>query len=149
MRILLQRVREASVDVDGETVGRIGKGYLLLLCAMRGDTEEDAKRLAEKAAGLRLFDSPEGKINDRSLLDIGGDVLVVSQFTLAGDVRKGRRPDYTAAASPPEAEKLYTFFIQHMRSLGVPRVESGRFGAMMAVSLTNDGPVTLLLDTAA
>ncbi|MFA6523617.1 MAG: D-aminoacyl-tRNA deacylase [Candidatus Peribacteraceae bacterium] len=146
MRIVLQRVKQASVTVSGETVGSIGPGYLLLLCAMKGDTEVQADWLAEKVSGLRLFDSPEGKINDRSILEVGGEILVVSQFTLSGDVSKGRRPDYTAAAGPGEGERLYKYFIQKLQTLGIRKVENGRFGAMMDVTLTNDGPVTLLLE---
>jgi len=148
MRFVLQRVSRASVSVEGKTIGEIGRGYLVLLCVMQGDTEQEADKMAEKAASVRLFEGEGGKVNDRSLLDVGGGALVVSQFTLAGDLRKGRRPDYTAAAGPAEAEKLYTYFIQKMRSLGVPRVEGGSFGAHMQVDLVNDGPVTLLLDTA-
>jgi D-tyrosyl-tRNA(Tyr) deacylase len=149
MRLLLQRVAEASVAIDGETVGRIGRGYLLLVCVMKGDSAAQADWLAEKVTGLRLFDGPDEKVNDLSLLDIGGEVLVVSQFTLAGDVRKGRRPDYTAAAGPVEADKLYTYFVHKLRQIGAKKVETGRFGAMMKVSLINDGPVTVSLDTAA
>ncbi len=148
MRLVLQRVSQASVSVDGKIVGQIDKGYLILLCVMKGDTAKDAGWLAEKVCGLRLFDGPDGKINDRSLLDVKGEALVVSQFTLAGDVRKGRRPDYTAAAVPAEAEALYGQFLQTLRSLGISKVEGGSFGAHMFVSLTNDGPVTILLDTA-
>lgn len=148
MRIVLQRVANASVTVDGKTVGSIGCGYLILLCAMQGDTEAEADWLTEKVSGLRLFDGPDGKINDQSVLDIGGEALVVSQFTLAGDVRKGRRPDYTQAASPAEGERLYTYFVQKLRSLGISRVETGIFGSHMQVALTNDGPVTLLLERA-
>ncbi len=149
MRLLLQRVSEESVSVDGSVVGRIGRGYLLLLCVMKGDAEAQADWLAEKVTGLRLFDGEDGKINDRGLLEMSGEALVVSQFTLAGDVRKGRRPDYTAAEAPAEAGELYTYFIQKMRSLGVSRVETGKFAAHMLVSLVNDGPVTIFLDTAA
>lgn len=148
MRLVLQRVTEASVSVGGEPVGQIGKGYLLFLCVMKGDGEQQAEWLAEKVVGLRLYDGEGGKVNDRSLLDVGGELLVVSQFTLAGDVRKGKRPDYTAAAAPDEAEKLYTFFVHKLHSLGVKRVATGRFGAMMQVALVNDGPVTLTINTA-
>ncbi|MDD3897176.1 MAG: D-aminoacyl-tRNA deacylase [Candidatus Peribacteraceae bacterium] len=146
MRILLQRVRKASVSVDGEFVGSIDRGYLLLLGVMQGDTEEQASWLAHKIAHLRLFDAQDGKVNDRSILDIGGEVLVVSQFTLAGDFAKGNRPDYTAAAAPAHAIPLYEFFIDALRKEGVSKVESGTFGAMMEVSLINDGPVTLWLE---
>ena len=113
---------------------------------MSGDSEEQADKLAEKAVNLRLFDGEDGKINDRSLLDIDGQILVVSQFTLAGDLKKGNRPDYTAAADPKSATKLYEYFIEKLRSLGVTKVEAGEFGAYMKVSLENDGPVTLWLE---
>jgi D-aminoacyl-tRNA deacylase len=145
MRIVLQRVTKASVTVDGMVVGSIGRGYVLLFCVMKGDTEQEADSLAEKTAVLRLFDGADGTVNDRSLLDVGGEALVVSQFTLAGDVRKGRRPDYTAAAHPAEAERLYNYFIRKLTQLGVKKVQSGTFGAMMSVALENDGPVTLFL----
>jgi D-aminoacyl-tRNA deacylase len=146
MRAVLQRVTQASVFVDGQIVGEIGKGYLLLLAVMDGDTESNANALVEKVVRLRLFDGEDGKVNDRSLLDISGEILVVSQFTLAGRTEKGNRPDYTAAAAPADAERLYGYVVERLRSLGVSKVETGRFGAMMQVSLTNDGPVTLVLD---
>lgn len=146
MRLVLQRASQASVSVSGEIVGSVGPGYLILLCVMKGDSEAQADWLAEKVCGLRLFDAPDGRINDRSVLEIGGEILVVSQFTLAGDVSKGRRPDYTAAAGPGEGERLYKYFIQKLQLLGIRKVESGRFGAEMSVSLMNDGPVTLLLE---
>jgi len=146
MRIVLQRVKEASVTVDGRAVGRIGQGYLLLLCIMKGDTSLQAQWLAEKIVKLRLFDSSAGKVNDRSLLDVGGAALVVSQFTLAGDIARGNRPDYTAAADPAEANILYAYFLRKLREFGVAQVECGVFGAMMDVSLINDGPVTLVLE---
>ncbi len=148
MRIVLQRVSSASVSVDGSIIGSIGRGYVLLLCVMKGDTEADVDRLAEKICGLRLFDGADGKINDRSLLEIAGEVLVISQFTLAADLAKGRRPDYTAAAGAQVAQELYEGFQKKLLSLGVKMVQGGRFGALMQVSLVNDGPVTLLLDTA-
>lgn len=147
MRVLLQRVSAASVAVENEVIGSVGPGYLLLVCAMEGDSEDDARMLAEKVANLRLFPSEEGKINDRSVADIGASVLVVSQFTLAGDTRKGRRPDYTAAAKPEIARALLASFIAFLKKCGIPDVAEGRFGAHMAVSLVNDGPVTLLLDS--
>ncbi len=146
MRILLQKVSKASVSVDGNEIGAIGKGYLLFVGVMQNDTEGQAEWLAEKIAGLRLFDGPEGKINDHSLLDVGGAVLIVSQFTLAGDVSKGNRPDYTGAAQREEARRLYEYCIDCMRKAGVAAVETGQFGAMMEVSLINDGPVTLVLE---
>lgn len=146
MKVLVQRVTDAAVEVDDQTIGQIGKGYLLFLGVMEGDTQEQADWLAQKVVNLRLFDGEDGKINDQSLLDIGGQLLVVSQFTLSADVKKGNRPDYTGAAKPAEAKELYEYFIEQLRNQGTPKVETGEFGAMMAVSLTNDGPVTLLLE---
>ncbi len=144
MRSVTQRVREASVTVDGEVVGSIDTGVLILLGVERGDTEKDATVLATKIAGLRIFRG-ETKPMDRSLADVGGAALVVSQFTLAGTVRKGRRPGFDRAEDPPRAEALYEFFCSKMQELGVP-VQTGRFGAMMDVRLLNDGPVTLLIN---
>jgi len=146
MRLLLQKVSEASVSVDDQTVGQIGPGYLLFLGVMGGDTSAQAQLLAEKVTKLRLWPGEDGKINDRSLLDVGGDLLIISQFTLAGRLEKGNRPDYTQAAAPEEAEKLYEYFVEKLSELGVSRVEMGKFGAMMQVSLVNDGPVTLMLE---
>ena len=144
MRVLLQRVRSASVSVSGETVGSIGRGILLFLGVTHGDSRADADWLAKKAAGLRIFEDDEGKMN-RSLLDIGGDALVVSQFTLYADCRKGRRPGFDDAGDPAEANKLYEYFAECLKNEGVVRVETGRFGADMLVSLENDGPATFLL----
>ena len=146
MRLLLQRVTAASVTVDGKTVGSIGRGHLLFLGIMHGDTDEQGKWLAEKVIKLRLFDGEDGTINDRSVLDIGGEILVVSQFTLAGKAEKGNRPDYTGAAKPDEAKKLYESFVAYLRNLGIKKVETGVFGAHMMVELVNDGPVTLVLE---
>lgn len=146
MRLVLQRVLESSVTVDGRTVGSIGPGYLILLCVMKGDTSLQAQWLAEKVVKLRLFDSANGKINDQSVLDIQGGILVVSQFTLAGDIAKGNRPDYTAAAGPQEAKILYEYFMKKLKELGVLKVEGGEFGAEMSVKIVNDGPVTLVLE---
>jgi D-tyrosyl-tRNA(Tyr) deacylase len=146
MRLLLQKVSQASVSVDTKEIARISQGYLLFLGVMAGDTEEQAKWLAEKVSKLRLWDSSEGKINDRSLFDIGGSALVVSQFTLAGNTEKGNRPDYTAAAHPIVAEPLYERFCQFLREAGVGDVQNGKFGAAMQVDLTNEGPVTLVLE---
>ncbi len=146
MRVQLQRVISASVTVDGQTVGAIGAGYVLFVGVMAGDTAEQAVWLAEKIVKLRMYDGLEGKINDRSLLETGGGALVVSQFTLAGRTEKGSRPDYTAAAKPDTARPLYDTFVEALRAQGVARVETGRFGAHMTVSLVNDGPVTLLLE---
>jgi len=144
MRVLLQRVRRASVTVAGETVGEIGHGILLFIGITRGDTPADADWLAKKAAGLRIFEDDEGKMN-RSLLELGGEALVVSQFTLYADCRKGRRPGFDAAGDPAEAEALYEYFVGRMKAEGVAKVATGRFGADMLVSLENDGPATFLL----
>jgi D-tyrosyl-tRNA(Tyr) deacylase len=145
MRAVVQRVREASVAVEGEEVGRIGPGMLVLLGVGREDAPEDATYMAEKVVNLRIFADEQGKMN-RSLVDVGGSLLAVSQFTLWGDCRKGRRPSFVAAAEPGRAEELYEVFILHARSLGVT-VATGRFQEMMEVSLVNDGPVTLLVDS--
>ncbi|MCB0247352.1 MAG: D-tyrosyl-tRNA(Tyr) deacylase [Anaerolineae bacterium] len=146
MRAVVQRVSEASVTVDGRTVGAIGRGFLVLLGVTHVDGEAEAVWLARKIAGLRIFEDEAGKFN-RSLADVDGAVLVVSQFTLYGDARKGRRPSFTEAARPEHAEPLCDLFVDLLRAEGVA-VETGIFGAMMAVHLVNDGPVTLLLDTA-
>ena len=145
MRAVLQRVSEASVSVAGEDVGRIGRGLMILVCAMQGDSDAQAGQLAAKVAKLRIFRDDEGRMN-RSLLDSGGAALVVSQFTLAADTSRGNRPGFSAAAPPAAGERLYLHFAAALAALG-PRVETGRFGADMAVSLTNDGPVTILLET--
>ncbi len=146
MRVLLQRVSQASVTVDGTLIASIGRGYLLLLGVLEGDTKEQAEWLAQKIVKLRLFDGDDGKVNDRSVLDIGGEILLVSQFTLAGDVRKGNRPDYTAAARPDIAQPLYEYFLACLRRAGVAKVATGEFGAMMEVALVNDGPITLWME---
>ena len=145
MRAVLQRVTRASVEVDGRIVGQIGPGWLVLLGVARGDQDDDADRLAEKVVGLRAFEDEAGKMN-RSVVDVGGSVLVVSQFTLLGDCRAGRRPSFLEAAEPSEAERLYLRFAGRIRSIGLP-VETGTFRADMKVDLLNDGPVTLLLDS--
>jgi D-aminoacyl-tRNA deacylase len=145
MRALIQRVRSASVEVDGITTGAIENGLLVLLGITHDDDDEIARRLAEKVAGLRIFSDGEGKFN-LSLLDVRGDALVVSQFTLFADTRKGKRPSFTQAAPPEVAEELVTRFCAHLRALG-PRVDTGVFGARMLVSLANDGPVTIMLDS--
>jgi D-tyrosyl-tRNA(Tyr) deacylase len=145
MRAVVQRVSEASVKIEGEEVGRIGHGMLVLLGVGRDDESKDAAYLAEKVVHLRIFADEQDKMN-RSLLDVGGGLLAVSQFTLWGDCRKGRRPSFVAAAEPEKAEELYDAFIQSARNLGVT-VATGRFQEMMQVSLVNDGPVTLLLDS--
>lgn len=145
MRAVLQRVRQASVVVGSETVGRIDRGLLILLGVHRTDTVEQARWLADKAAGLRIFADADGKMN-LSVQDAGGCVLVVSQFTLYGDCQKGRRPSFIEAAQPELAEPLYQQFANNLRALGI-RVEMGRFGADMKVELLNDGPVTIILET--
>ena len=145
MRAVLQRVSSASVRVDGEIVGEIGRGVLVLLGVRVGDGEQEARWLAEKIAGLRILEDADGKMN-RSLLDDGLAALVVSQFTLYGDVRKGRRPSWVDAAPPELAEPLYERFCTFLAESGVP-VQKGRFRKHMDVALVNDGPVTLILDT--
>jgi D-tyrosyl-tRNA(Tyr) deacylase len=146
VRALLQRVSEAAVDVEGETVGRIGPGLLVLLGVGPDDDEATAAALARRVTELRIFRADDGR-TDRSLLDVGGAVLVVSQFTLFADTRRGRRPGFTGAAPPELAQRCYEHFAATLRHLEVT-VVTGRFGAEMAVSLVNDGPFTLWLDTA-
>lgn len=145
MRALLQRVRAASVTVDGARVGETGPGLLIFICAMPGDTPETSARLAAKVSKLRIFKDESGKMN-LNLLQTGGGALVVSQFTLAADTSRGNRPGFSGAAAPAEAEALYLQFADDLRALGAP-VDTGQFGAEMEVSLVNDGPVTLWLDT--
>jgi len=145
MRVVVQRVSEASVLVAGQVVGQIGLGLAVLVGVTHGDTEADARYLAEKTAHLRVFDDAEGRMN-LSLLERGGGVLVVSQFTLYGDVRRGRRPSYAEAAAPDLAEALYGRYCDLLREAGLS-VETGRFGAMMTVKIVGDGPVTILLDS--
>jgi D-tyrosyl-tRNA(Tyr) deacylase len=145
MRAVVQRVSRAKVTVNEWTSGEIGHGLLVLLGVGHEDTEADANYLAEKIAGLRIFEDAEGKMN-RSVGDVGGSVLVVSQFTLYGDVRRGKRPSFDAAAPPEQARRLYEFFVQRVQALGL-RCETGRFQEMMQVELVNEGPVTILLDS--
>ncbi|MBU7319608.1 D-aminoacyl-tRNA deacylase [Paenibacillus oleatilyticus] len=145
MKVVLQRSKAAQVTVNGETVGRIDHGLVLLVGIADGDTEEDARYLADKIAGLRIFEDEQGKMN-HSVLETGGQVLSISQFTLYGDCRKGRRPNFMAAARPELAEPLYERFNGMLREAGL-HVETGRFGAMMDVSLVNDGPVTLIVES--
>jgi D-aminoacyl-tRNA deacylase len=145
MRAVVQRVRSASVTVSGEVVGAIGPGFLVLLGISAEDTPEDARYLAGKLCGLRVFEDDAGKMN-RSIGEMGGKMLVVSQFTLYGDCRKGRRPSFIAAARPEQAEPLYRQFCERIRKEGI-EVETGRFQEQMDVALINDGPVTLLLDS--
>lgn len=144
MRVLLQRVKSASVTVDEEVIGSIGQGLLLLVGVTHTDTEAEVRWLADKVAGLRVFEDEDGKMN-LGLADVGGHVLSVSQFTLYGDTTKGRRPAFTDAARPDRAEALYEQFNDRLRAQGLV-VETGSFGAMMDVALVNDGPVTLMLE---
>ena len=144
MRIVLQRVTSASVTVDGNITGSIGKGYLVLLGVGQGDTEEDCRRLADKIINLRIFSDENDKIN-LSLSDVEGSLLIVSQFTLYADCRKGNRPNFIQAGKPDEAERLYDYFAEYCRSKG-KHVETGIFGADMKVELLNDGPVTILME---
>ena len=145
MRAVVQRVSRASVAVRGETAGQIGLGLLVLLGVGQDDTEADAAYLADKVAALRIFEDSQGKMNF-SVSDAGGAVLAVSQFTLYGDIRGGRRPSFIAAARPEQAERLYEHFVARIRSTGL-QCETGRFQQMMSVELVNEGPVTILLDS--
>lgn len=147
MRAVVQRVTQSCVTVRGETIGKIDAGLLVLLGVGTTDQEKDADYLADKIVNLRIFEDDQQKMN-RSLVDIGGELLAVSQFTLLGDCRKGRRPSFVGAASPDLAEQLYEYFVSQVRGRGIT-VETGRFRAMMAVSLVNDGPVTLILESPA
>ena len=146
MRAVVQRVKSARVDIDGKTVGKIGRGLLIFLGVGEGDSEKDADYLANKIAHLRIFPDEQGLMN-LSAAEIGLEVLVVSQFTLWGDCRKGRRPSFVRAAGPETAGALYTYFIGVLRGMGL-RTESGKFQEMMDVHLINDGPVTMLIDSA-
>ncbi len=145
MRAVFQRVARAKVAVDGQVISSIGPGALILLAVGKEDTEKDASYMAGKLAGLRVFPDEEGKMN-RSLLDIRGEAIVVSQFTLYGDVKKGKRPGFDGAAAPAVGDRLYQEVVEKMRGLGVP-TGSGVFGAHMEVELVNDGPVTILIDS--
>jgi D-tyrosyl-tRNA(Tyr) deacylase len=147
MRILVQRVTYGSVVVDEEKVGEIGAGLVLLVGATHSDGEAEATKLANKVINLRIFEDEAGKFN-KSLLDVAGEILVISQFTLYADARKGRRPSFIEAARPEQAEPLLDFFVTHLRSLGVKKVDTGRFGATMQVTIHNQGPVTIWLDSA-
>ncbi|MBT9382624.1 D-tyrosyl-tRNA(Tyr) deacylase [Pseudooceanicola sp. CBS1P-1] len=144
MRALLQRVTGAEVRVDGELLGQCGPGLMILVCAMQGDTDENALKLAARIAKLRIFEDEAGKMN-RSVRDIGGSALVISQFTLAADTTRGNRPGFSAAARPEEGRVLYEGFAAALAAEGIP-TETGRFGADMKVSLTNDGPVTIWIE---
>jgi D-tyrosyl-tRNA(Tyr) deacylase len=146
MRAVVQRVRAGKVTVNGQVVGAIGPGLVILLGVGHDDTQAQAEQLAAKIANLRIFADAEGKTN-LSALDVGSEALVVSQFTLYADCRKGRRPSFTDAALPDIAEPLVTYFAERLRVLGLPRVETGAFGAIMLVEIHNDGPFTIVLDT--
>ncbi len=146
MKAVIQRVKNASVSVDGEVVGAIGCGYMILLGVVEGDTLAEAELMAAKVAKLRVFEDEDGKMN-KSVLDVDGEILVVSQFTLCADVKKGNRPSFTSSAAPQLANELYERFSALLKENGVKRVENGVFGADMQVSLVNDGPVTILYDT--
>lgn len=144
MRAVLQRVTEAQVRVDGDVIGQCGAGLMILVCAMQGDTEANAEQLAAKVSKCRIFQDDAGKMN-RSVIDIGGSALVVSQFTLSADTSRGNRPGFSAAAAPDEGRRLYEHFAKTLAGLGVP-VETGEFGADMKVSLVNDGPITIWME---
>ena len=146
MRALIQRSKAASVRVDGQILGEIEHGLVILVCAMQGDSETEAEKLAARIAKLRIFKDEAGKMN-RAITDTGGACLVISQFTLSADTSRGNRPGYSSAAPPEEGKRLYLHFSNILRNLGL-RVENGEFGADMAVSLINDGPVTIWMDTA-
>lgn len=146
MKAVIQRVLSSNVVINGETVGEIEKGFMILLGVARGDTVEQADILLKKIPFLRVFEDENGKMN-LSCADIGGEILVVSQFTLCADCSHGRRPSFTCAAPPQEANALYEYFVEGLKKAGVKKVATGRFGADMKVSLVNDGPVTIILDT--
>ncbi len=145
MRVVLQRVKNASVTVSGERISEIGEGLLLLVGVAKDDGEGEASWLAEKIAGLRIFNDEDGKMN-LSVRDVGGEILAVSQFTLLADTRKGKRPSFVSAAPPEEAERLFDYFCGRLSEAGVGPVRTGSFGAMMDVALVNDGPVTIVLE---
>ncbi|MBQ4431490.1 MAG: D-tyrosyl-tRNA(Tyr) deacylase [Synergistaceae bacterium] len=146
MRLLIQRVKRASVTINGRERREIGQGMCVFIGITHGDNEADSDWLAEKMAGLRIFGDDAGKIN-LSLKDVGGEVLLVSQFTLYASCAKGRRPSFTDAAKPEEAERLYNYFVEKVRAMGLERVECGQFGADMTVEIIKDGPVTFIIDS--
>ena len=146
MKTVIQRVTEADVTIDNETVGKINKGFLILLGVEKGDTSLDADKLVKKIPVLRIFEDENDKMN-LSCLDIDGEMLVVSQFTLCADCSHGRRPSFTDSAPPNEANELYEYFVSELKRAGVKKVDTGRFGADMKVRLLNDGPVTIILDS--
>ncbi len=146
MRAVVQRVKRTSVTVGGELKGSAGQGFNVLIGVMQGDTDTEAQLLAAKISKLRVFEDENGKMN-KSILDIGGEILVISQFTLCADIKKGNRPSFTDSAPPEEADRLYLAFCEHLREAGVKKVETGVFAADMLVSIDNDGPVTIVMDT--
>lgn len=146
MRAVVQRVKRTSVTVGGELKGSAGQGFNVLIGVMQGDTDAEAQLLAAKISKLRVFEDENGKKN-KSVLDIGGEILVISQFTLCADIKKGNRPSFTDSAPPEEADRLYLAFCEHLREAGVKKVETGVFAADMLVSIDNDGPVTIVMDT--
>ena len=146
MRAVIQRVSESSVTVDGKVVGSSQRGYMILLGVVKGDTEENAQLLARKTAALRVFEDENGKMN-KSVIDIDGEILAISQFTLCADCKKGNRPSFTDSEEPENAKRLYELYCEELKKNGVRRVEKGIFAADMKVSLVNDGPVTICLDT--
>ncbi len=146
MKAVIQRVKHAQVSVDGETVGKVGEGYMILVGVQAGDTDSDAEILARKTANLRVFTDEDDKMN-RSVLDVDGEILAISQFTLCADVKKGNRPSFIGAAEPCEADRLYNLYCDELLKNGVRKVEKGVFGAHMEVELLNNGPVTILYDT--
>ena len=146
MKAVIQRVKNANVAIDGNVVGKCGIGYMILFCAVEGDTEQDIDLLARKTANLRVFEDEDGKMN-KSILDIDGEVLCISQFTLAADTKKGNRPSFINAMEPKLAQKYYETFCEALKTNGIKSVETGEFGADMQVTLTNDGPVTIMFDT--
>lgn len=145
MRLVIQRVKKASVTVSEELKGSCKAGYLVLVGVGQNDTEKDVSYCVEKTKGLRVFEDEQGKMN-LSILDVGGEVLAISQFTLYGDVRKGKRPSFTASAAPERAKKLYEVYVEELKSAGIP-TQTGVFGADMQVELVNDGPVTIMIDS--
>lgn len=146
MRAVIQRVKNADVKIDGKIVGKCGIGYMILFCAVDGDTEDDVRLLAGKTANLRIFEDENGKMN-KSILDVNGEILCISQFTLAADTKKGNRPSFINAMQPDLAEEYYKLFCAELKNNGVSDVQTGEFGADMQVALVNDGPVTIILDT--